>query len=495
MSRVAGDRNINKEVRETAGAQNASVNAAVVEAAGRRLVSPSGRARLASVRVSPEGYLAIACALTFISFLCLRSSQDLPALIIIALAWMIIPLFAFYDRVNFDGRTLSRQGIVALVHRLFKGRRLELLVNEIERIETSAVRTLRRGGRVRYRYRSEIMGDGLSLRFASGGAGYRKMVRVMFALVPEEKLDARSRELRDYLSDTKALRTTLDHLHLASSDVLDGATTDLDHNAKRAVRHQRAATTSAPSSADMERGRLLRRTANELRAAGRLREAAEAFRRALLVTPTDGWLIYEFARFLRSQASVLGDARLLARSRAGLRLAGWRGRDDATLLSRIGESFVEYSEVEHATRAFRRALELDPNAFRAEMGLAEVALRNGQLAHVIHHYTAATRIAADRALARLARHEADYFSRLNDDDEYLAAELRRINWLQSIFRARRLASRVTLASLLLALFGGSVAEPLSDVGWSLASSSLVCWVGVALTSRLLTPRRKWRTVE
>jgi tetratricopeptide (TPR) repeat protein len=317
----------------------------------------------------------------------------------------------------------------------------------------------------------------------------------MFALVPEEKLDARSRELRDYLSDKKSLRTTLNLLHMASSDVLEGATTDLDHSAKRIVRHQRAATTGAPSNADMERGRLLRRTANELRAAGRLREAAEAFRRALLVMPTDGWLIYEFARFLRSQASVLGDARLLARSRAGLRLAGWRGRGDAVLLSRIGESFVEYSEVEHATRAFRRALELDPGAFRAEMGLAEVALRNGQLAHVIHHYTTAARVTSDRALVRLARHEADYFSRLNDDDEYLAAELRRINWLQSIFRARRLASRVTLASLLLALLGGSLAEPLSDVGWSLASSSLVCWIGVALTSRLLTPRRKWRTVE
>jgi tetratricopeptide (TPR) repeat protein len=321
------------------------------------------------------------------------------------------------------------------------------------------------------------------------------MVRVMFALVADDKLDARSRELRDYLSDTKTLSRTLNLLHLASSDVLEGATHDLDHNAKRVVRHQRAATAAGPSSADMERGRLLRRAANELRAAGRLREAAEAFRRALLVMPGDGWLIYEFARFLRSQASVMSDARLLARSRASLRLAGLRGRSDPALLARIGESFVEYSEVDYATRAFRRALELDPGAFRAEMGLAEVALRNGQLAHVIHHYRGATRIAADDALARLARHEADYFSRLNDDDEYLAAELRRINWLQSIYRARRIAARVTFASILLALFGGSITEAASDIGWSLASSSLVCWIGVAITARLLTPRRKFRTAE
>jgi tetratricopeptide (TPR) repeat protein len=332
-------------------------------------------------------------------------------------------------------------------------------------------------------------------RFASGGKGYRRMVRELFKLVPEEKLDARSRELRDYLSDNKTLRATLNLLHLAPAQVLDGATADLDHHAKRIIRHQRVAGTGPPSSADVERGRMLRRAANELRAAGRLREAAEAFRRALLVMPKDGWLIYEFARFLRSQASAMGDARLLARSRAGLRLAGLRGQGDATLLSRIGESFIEYSEMEHATRAFRRALELDPNAFRAEIGLAEISLRNGQLAHVIHHYDAATRIAADRALSRLARRESDYYSRLNTDDDYLAAELRRINWLQSIFRARRIAARVTFASLLLAFLGGSVDEALADIGWSIASSSLVCWFGVAITARLLTPRRRWRTAE
>jgi tetratricopeptide (TPR) repeat protein len=481
-------------VNQTAGVQSSSA-AAVAEVAAGRLAPPTRSARLASVRVSPEGYLATSCALTFISFLCLRSSLDVYALVTIALAWMVTPLCAFTDRVNFDGRALSRQGLIALLHRLVSGRRLELPVSEIERVETSAVRTLRRGGRVRYRYRSEVTGDGLSFSFASGGEGYRRMVRTMFTLVPEEKLDARSRELRDYLSDKRSLRTRLDLLHLASSDVLEGATLDLDHHAKRIVRHQRVAVMDAPSSADVERGRMLRRAANELRAAGRLREAAEAFRRALLVMPRDGWLIYEFARFLRSQASAIGDARLLARSRAGLRLAGSRGPGDATLLSRIGESFIEYSEIELATRAFRRALELDPASFRAEMGLAEVALRNGQLAHVIHHYTTATRIAADRALARLARREADYYSRLNDDDDYLAAELRRINWLQSIFRARRIAARVTLASLLLALLGGSIDEAVADIGWSLASSSLVCWIGVAIMSRFLTPRRKWRTAE
>src|SRR5215210_6674934 len=128
--------------------QSTGAAEAIAEVAAERLAPPRQSARLASVRVSPEGYLATACALTFVSFLCLRSSQDIYALAFITLAWMVIPLCAFTDRLNFDGRLLSRQGLVSLIHRVAVGRRFKLPLDEIERIETSAVRTLRRGGRV-----------------------------------------------------------------------------------------------------------------------------------------------------------------------------------------------------------------------------------------------------------------------------------------------------------------------------------------------------------
>nr|MDQ3821423.1 hypothetical protein [Acidobacteriota bacterium] len=226
-----------------------------------------------------------------------------------------------------------------------------------------------------------------------------------------------------------------------------------------------------------------------------LREAAEAFRRALIFIPRDGWLLYEFARFLRSQAGATRDPRMMRRSRACLRLATLRAGDDAALLSRIGESFYEYGELAQAARVFRRALDLNPRAFRAEIGLAEIALRSGKLAHVIHHYDAAARIAPDEALTRYARRESDYYARLNNDDDYLSAELRRINWLQSLQRARRLASRATLAGLLLALVGPSLDQAFENIGWSLATSSLIAWLGVALTVRFLTARRKVRATE
>lgn len=471
-----------------------AIPGAVADAASERIAPPLKRARLASVRVSPGGYLAAACVFTFVATLLLRAQYDLASLLTVSLGWIITPTLALTDRISFDGQVLTRRGLIPLLFRFAKGYRLCLDIGEIERVETSAVRTLRRNGRVRYRYRSEIFGKGYSFVFSSGGNAYRQMVRTLFPLLGYDKVDARSSELRDYLTDSRTLRANIQLLRIASPDMLEGVADELDRNPKKETRQGRALG-AEPSMIDVERGRLLRLAANELRAAGRLRESAEAFRRAFLVIPRDGWLLYEFARYLRSQAGASRDARLMGRSRACLRLAARRAGDDAPLLSRIGESFYEYGELAHASRAFERALELNPRAFRAEIGLAEVALRNGKLAHVVHHYDAAARIAPDEALARYARRESDYYARLNNDDDYLAAELRRIGWLQNLQRAKRLAARMTLASVMLALVGPSFDDAIESAGWSLASSSLIAWIGVSLVTQLLIHRGKAQTTE
>jgi tetratricopeptide (TPR) repeat protein len=477
--------------------ETAQVETAVVGAAEKGAAAYDTAAPAISVRSSPGGYLSAAFTLTFAALFMVRAEYDAWALSTLLAAWVLLPTLAFTDRVRLEGRTLSRTGLLALLHKIFRGRSLRLDVDEVERAETYAVRTLRRGGSVRYRYRSEVCGKGLSFAFASGG-NYRRMVRQLFALVADEKLDARSRELRDYLEDPKSLRETVKLLRIASSSVLEGTLPDFRLRERRGRENWSEAVTAELSATERERAQLLRRVANQLRAAGRLREAGEAFRRALLVIPDDGWLLYEFARFLRSQASALADARLLARSRAGLRLAARHGREDASLLARIAESFFEFGDTSRASRLFRRALEVQPRVFRAEAGLAEIALRNGKLAHVIHHYQAATRVAPDEAARRFARREADYYSLLHDDDEYLAAELRRINWLQTSQTVRRWSARLTLASILLAVVGlypSIVGDTLSSVGWSLAASSLAAWVGVSALGKLLSQRRRPAMVE
>ena len=448
-------------------------------------------ATIASVRVSPGPYFALASVVTFVAALILRAHYDLTALILIAGAWLILPVLALSDRIGFDGVSLRRQGpLASLLHLLF-GYRKQLSTDDFETVETQAVRTLRRGGRVRYRYRTQITGKGKEFVIVSGGREYRKLVREMFPLINETKLDNRSRDLRDYLNDPSFLNRKTQLSQLASSDILD--ITKSDFKLGRKLKQRMQDPESPATQEDLERARLLQRLGNELRVSGRLREAGEAFRRALNVRPHGAWLIYDFARLLRSQASAQADARLLSRARAALRLAYIRAENDVVLLPLIGESFLECGDARHARRALQKVVEIDSGNFKARVGLADIALREGKLAHVIHHYHEAARVSSEQALARYARSEGDYYMQLNNDDDYLATELRRINWLQSITRIRRLALRVTNASVLLALVGGFIDPVAGSLGWSLASSALIIWLLTLLGTRMLFTRSKQPT--
>jgi hypothetical protein len=122
-------------------------------------------------------------------------------------------------------------------------------------------------------------------------------------------------------------------------------------------------------------------------------------------------------------------------------------------------------------------------------------LRNGKLAHVIHQYRDAAQMVSEKTLASYARREADYYARLNDDDDYLSSELRRINWLQSSIRIRRLAGKITNASILIALIGPYFDPTIAGLCWSLASSSLMAWMSALLAIKVLAKRGKPRLLD
>lgn len=435
---------------------------------------------VANVRVSAGGYLALAALLTFISVILLRTNRDLAALILVTATWIVIPLLMATDRLSFDGHTLFRTGLLPLFGRLGRRARPQLTVEQIERVEVAAVRTLRRGGSVRYRYRIEISGLGRNFVFASGGRKFREMVRALLPGIIDEKLDARSRELRDYVCDPKELEQQINDLGIAAPAVLESADDGRHRTENRFA--------PAVTAEEVHHAERLRQGANRLRVAGRLRESAEAFRRALHLSG-EPWLLYEFARLLRSQASAFSDARLLKRAGAALKLSLQRSGDDARLAERIGESFFEFGQPVRAAKAFRRAIDIDPNAFRAYIGLAEIALSDGKLAHVIHHYRDAARVAPDAATGRMARTEAEYYSRLNDDDDYLNSELRRMNWLESAGRVQQFSARVSFASLFVALTGSFLDQIVAGVGWAVASSSIIGWSGALVVRKFLAQRR------
>jgi tetratricopeptide (TPR) repeat protein len=318
------------------------------------------------------------------------------------------------------------------------------------------------------------------------------MVQQLFPLIHGDKLDLRTLELRDYLCEPKPLNTEAHSLHLASADILESATMDFKLGGKRREPAAAVDSASKTSAIDGERAILLGQVANKLRIAGRLNEAREAFRRALIVIPKDGRLIFQFARLLRSQAGSLSDPKLLSRARAALRLSAMRAEKEPDLLALVGESFLEWGETVRAHRSFQKAIDLQPQNFRARMGLANLALREGKLAHVIHQYRDAAHAASDSALSRHAVREADYYARLNDNDDYLVSELRRINWLQHALKVRRLAARVTNASILAALIVPYVDEAVAEPCWYLASSALIAWISSLVAIKLLAKRRSPR---
>lgn len=439
---------------------------------------------IAGVRVSPGGYFAVAALLTFISLVLLRANRDLAAMIVVLATWLVVPALVLTDRFYFDGSILFRSGLPALFSRLARGSRQHLTVADVERVEVGTVRTLRRGGSVRYRYRIEITGKGQSFVFASGGKKFREMVNTLLPRIAAEKQDARACELRDHLTDPKDLGVEIDRLGIATASLLE----QTDETARHRIEKRPLMVQQSSAVQESERVQLLRKVANDLRIAGRLRESAEAFRRALHLSSDHPWLIYEYARLLRSQAAAFGDARLLNRACAALKLALKRGPQDARLAERIGESFFEFGQPARAAKALRQAIETDERCYRAHLDLAEMALSEGKLAHVIHHYHDATRVAPDQATARMARREAEYYSRLNDDDEYLASELRRMNWLEGAGRVQRLTARVSFVALLVALAGSFVDQVVTGVGWALASSSIVGWSGALVVRKVLAAR-------
>jgi tetratricopeptide (TPR) repeat protein len=315
------------------------------------------------------------------------------------------------------------------------------------------------------------------------------MVRQLFPLIHPDKLDLRTIELRDYLCEPKPLNREVHSLHLASADVLEDASLDFKLGGKLKTSAAEKNAASAASAVDNERAILLGNVGNKLRIAGRLNEAREAFRRALIVIPKDGRLFFHFARLLRSQASSLSDSKLLSRARAALRLSARHAENEPVLLALVGESFLEWGETRRAQNSFQRAIELEPENFRARIGLANLALREGKLAHVIHQYRDAAATASDLALKRHAGREAEYYARLSDDDDYLVSELRRINWLQHSLKVRRLAARGTNASILVALVVPYFDSAVAGLCWSLASSSLIAWISSLFAIKLLAKRR------
>ncbi|MGI8470286.1 MAG: tetratricopeptide repeat protein [Pyrinomonadaceae bacterium] len=439
----------------------------------------------ASVRVAPNSYFVAFFLTVFFTAFAVYLEQDFIAAGLFIFSLIVLPFLVWSDRIIFDGEKISRTGIIPRLWFWINRESIILKLTDIEQVETQAVRALKRGGSVFYRYRTTVQGENKRFTFASGGEDYRRMIKRLFPRIFIDALDNRSIELRDYLSAPKKISMKAESAKIPSAEVLENSINDNQTNFRHARNLYKTTETDAGK---IEKADDLRQLANELRLSGNLLQSLEAFRRALVLNPADGWLIFEFARCLHSYASSERSEKLQKKARAALRLAEIRAGGDGELLSRVGESYFQYGDWKRAHTAFQKALNATAESFRSVRGLAEIALREGKIAHVIHHFMTAVSFADTTALRRWARGETLYFSSLNDDEDYMDAEVRRLKMLENIERGKKMALRLAVFGFLTILLGMFSGEMIVNVGWACASVSLLIWAGLIMSRNLLTDR-------
>jgi hypothetical protein len=380
-----------------------------------------------------------------------KDDMPLPALVCWSLLAPVI-IAAIFDRIEFDGLAIRHRGPLALILAILFRVRRELSITDIETITTEMTSLSLSAGDSRLSYHTRISGAGVEIIVRSYRATYVPFIKGLFRAAGPDKLDPRSFDLFEYFETGTTLK---------GSPVLKNE----------------IAAMPMP---------ILRRIANSLRLAGRLAQASSYFRVAYEKEPRNPQLLYEMSRFFRSSAQA-EDMRLLQRSDACLRLASRLAGQQPDLLERIGEAFFERLDYKRASDCFRRALAFDPARFRANVGLAEIALRDGKLAHVAHFYNAAA-ASGDAALSRLAGREARYYERLMSDDEFLESELSRIRAANQIRWARRGAALTFFGAWLVAGLVGRFYSFVEDFGWAVMATSGMLWCVATLILRYFRRR-------
>ena len=439
-----------------------------------------------SIRVAPNSYFVALFVSTFFSGLFIYLEKDLAGILLFVLSWLIFSILAWTDRIIFNGKKLIRTGFLPRFWASINNSRFKLNVNDIEQVETQALRALKRGGNVFYRYRTSIKGKNLKFDFASGGEEYRQMIHRLFGSLSENVLDNRSIELRDYLREPKEILMKAEFAKIPSTDVLESS---LNQYRKDGKSLQINCKEHNAADGEMEKADYLHRLGNELRLSGYLIQGLEAFRRALILNPKDARLLFDFARCLHSFAGSERDKNLGRKAFAVLRLAEKRGINDGEMLAQLGESYFQYGDWKRARGAFQKSLEAAENSFRSVRGLAEIALREGKIAHVIHQFSTANRLAETASLRRWTQSESEYFSRLNSDEDYMEMEVSRVNLLENIEGAKKTFLKTAMVGFPVIVFGVTLEDAfIANIGWAISTVAILVWVGTILSQNLLSSR-------
>lgn len=312
------------------------------------------------------------------------------------------------------------------------------------------------------------------------------MAQAIFSSLPKNMLDNHSLEILDYSAAPNKTLLKADLAQIPPVEILEKS---LDEFLNLKKRPRQKYEVKLTGEAEKNEAEDLRRLANELRLSGYFLQSFEAFRRALLLTPKNARLLYDFARCLHSSADFWQNRKLARKAFAVLRLAEKGERNDDEILARLGETYFEYGDWRRAEAMFHKSIETASDNFRALRGLAEIALRRGKIAHVIHHFSNAHRIAETPALKRWTKNEGKYFAKLNADEEYMELEINRVKMLDGLEQAQRTCLTIIFCGCPLIIFGVAVEDNLiANIGWAISLIALFIWILMIAARHLLAAR-------
>ena len=97
-----------------------------------------------SIRVSPNSYFIALFLATFFSGFLIYLEYDWSAALLFGTAWIFLPVCLWTDKINFDGKRLTRNGILPRLWSSINNSRNRLKITDVEQVETQALRALKR---------------------------------------------------------------------------------------------------------------------------------------------------------------------------------------------------------------------------------------------------------------------------------------------------------------------------------------------------------------
>lgn len=376
----------------------------------------------------------------------------------LAAAFFLVVINSFSDRIVFDGERIYRRNLWTWLSS-FCGLKHEIAINKIDTITSYPVKARHSEAQ----YRTMICGAGFKWTISSERQPYRKFIKSLLSSVSTHQLDPLSSELLNYWCEKHP-----SHLF---------------------------------GDSDKQKVLRWRKLANSLSLEGNLDTSSQYFKLAYEKDPNNAHLIYEMARFIRRSIAIERKSansqqilRAIERAESYLKLAGRIAckEKNAALLERIGETFFELQQPVLARQYFEMVTQFELERPRTNIGLAGMALQQGQVAKAVYHYSAAARGAREanvESLTELAGRKADYYSRLTGDDQFLQSEASRQCVLNQLKWGRRVALALFCGAWFMQLSSFQITNTVQILSREISATALVMWIITSTATYLFSQRR------